>query len=274
MAGNSSIEWTDSTWNPIRGCSRVSPGCQHCYAEEIAYHFSGEGLPYHGLARKTPKGAQWTNKTMIVEHVMDQPIRWRKPLNIFVNSMSDMFHKGISEADILRIYNTMCVADHHNFQILTKRSERLAELAPRLPWQKNIWIGVSVENADYLHRLDDLRTVPTDNRFVSAEPLLGPLGDMNLDCIAWVIAGGESGKGCRPCEADWFREIRDLCSYTGTMFHFKQWGGYPKKDFGRELDGRTHDDVPALLGRRSDPPNSRIALNNNERHSLSSIPSD
>jgi len=234
MADNSAIEWTEATWNPVTGCSEVSPGCAHCYAKTFAERWRGvPGHPYEqGFELRL-----WPQR-------LDQPLRWTRPRMIFVNSMSDLFHEDIPEEYIEEVFEVMGRADHHTFQILTKRHARLAELAPSLPWHPNVWIGVSVENRRFTHRVDYLREVDAEVRFVSAEPLLGPLDRIDLSGIDWLIAGGESGPGHRPMKAEWARELRARCRAEGVAFFFKQWGGHRPKSGGRLLDGRTWDEMP------------------------------
>lgn len=235
MSDKSTIEWTDATWNPVTGCSKVSPGCAHCYAETFAERFRGvPGHPYEqGFDLRL-----WPERLPV-------PLLWRSPRRIFVNSMSDLFHEDIPEQYIARIFEVMVEASWHQFQVLTKRHERLAELAPRLPWPDNVWVGVTIENNRWVLRADYLRTVPAAVRFISAEPLLGALPGLNLEGIDWVIAGGESGPVRRQPKAEWFLELRDRCVEAGVAFFFKQWGGRYPKEGGRELDGRTWDDYPA-----------------------------
>jgi protein gp37 len=234
MAANSAIEWTESTWNPVTGCTKVSPGCAHCYAERMARRLRAMGQPNYanGFA------------VTVHEHALELPLRWRKPQTIFVNSMSDLFHERVPEDLITRAFDVMRRADWHRFQILTKRSARLRELAPRLDWPANVWMGVSVETQAYSFRIDDLRQVTAAVRFLSLEPLLGPLDRLDLDGIDWVIVGGESGPKARPMEASWVTSVRDQCRAAGVPFFFKQWGGVNKKKRGRILDGRTWDEMP------------------------------
>jgi len=235
MADNSAIEWTEATWNPVTGCDEVSPGCAHCYAKTFAERFRGvPGHPYEqGFDLRL-----WPER-------LDQPIRWKRPRMVFVNSMSDLFHERIPEEFIRDVFAVMQLADHHTFQILTKRHERLAELAPTLPWPENVWVGVSIENRRFVHRADYLRQVDPAVRFISAEPLLGPLKGLDLDSIDWLIAGGESGARHRPMRVEWVRELRDRCVDEGVAFFFKQWGGRHPKTGGRELDEQTWDQMPA-----------------------------
>jgi len=234
MGQKSAIEWTDSTWNPVTGCTKVSPGCKHCYAELFAERWRGiPGHPYEqGFDLRL-----WPDR-------LDLPLTWKKPRTIFVNSMSDLFHEKVPLAFIQKVFRTMETASWHTFQILTKRSERLVELAPELGWPPNVWVGVSIETAKYLWRADHLRKVPAALRFLSLEPLLGPISALDLAGIHWVIVGGESGPGARPIEAEWVREIRKQCRAADVPFFFKQWGGVQKKRNGRVLDGRTWDAMP------------------------------
>lgn len=244
MASESKIEWTESTWNPVRGCARVSDGCRFCYAERIAQRFAGKGLAYEGLAIQTKAGPRWTNRIKHVPHLLEQPLKWKKPKLIFVNSMSDLFHEAVSPRYIRQIFDVMRRSDWHQFQVLTKRAERLEELSPEIDWPDNVWMGVSVENQDYTSRIDCLRKADAKFKFLSLEPLLGPLPNLELTGIDWVIVGGESGPGARPMEEDWVRQIRDNCVSSGVPFFFKQWGGVNKKRTGRELEGRTWDELP------------------------------
>ena len=244
MATTSPIEWTQMTWNPVRGCTRVSEGCRNCYAERLATRFVGAGQAYEGLAVMTLAGPRWTNRVRLVEDVLEQPLRWRQPRLIFVNSMSDLFHPDVSLDFIQRVFNIIERCPQHTFQILTKRSERLRQLAPLLNWPANAWMGVSVEDARVTHRIDDLQTVPAHVRFLSVEPLIGPIDTLPLDGIHWVIVGGESGPGARPIEPEWVDSIFRQCREAETAFFFKQWGGPRKHRTGRELHGRTYDEMP------------------------------
>lgn len=235
MADRSPIEWTDATWNPVTGCTQVSPGCDHCYALTFAERFRGVSGNYFET------GFDLTLRPA----KLDLPLRWRRPRRIFVNSMSDLFHEEIPEDYIRRVFEVMVEADWHIFQILTKRPKRMAELAPRLPWPPHIWAGTSVELDRYTWRSNFyLRQVPSAVRFVSAEPLLGPLPSLELDHLHWVITGGESGPGHRPCRVEWVRELRDRCVAAGVAFFHKQWGGRTARSGGRVLDGRTWDELP------------------------------
>jgi protein gp37 len=236
MSDRSAIEWTEATWNPVTGCSKVSPGCAHCYAETFAERWRGiPGHPYEqGFDLKL-----WPER-------LDQPLRWKRPRTIFVNSMSDLFHEDIPEEFVKDVFRVMGEADWHCFQILTKRHERLVDLADRLLWPPNVWMGVSIENRRFVHRADFLRDVPSAVRFISAEPLLGPLEGLDLTDIDWLIAGGESGGGHRTVRVEWLRDLRDRCIDGDVAFFFKQWGGVRSKAGGRLLDGRTWDQMPAV----------------------------
>lgn len=234
MAGNSHIEWTDATWNPVTGCSKISPGCKYCYAERMAKRLQAMGQPNYA------NGFQVT----LQPHMLELPLEWKRPRRVFVNSMSDLFHKDVPLAFIKKVFAVMRRANWHQYQLLTKRSERLLEVSPVLTWEPHIWIGVSVENEDYTFRIDHLRKTGAGVKFLSLEPLLGPLSKLNLRGIGWVIVGGESGPGARPMNPDWVREIRDQCLRTGVPFFFKQWGGPLKRRNGRVLDGRTWDQMP------------------------------
>lgn len=235
----SKIEWTDQTWNPVTGCTKVSPGCKHCYAERHATRLQKN--PDSQVAYRYRNGFGLT----LQHDKLDEPLHWRKPRLVFVNSMSDLFHEAIPLDYIREVFSTMEQTLRHTYQILTKRAERLAELAPLLPWPANVWVGVSVETDRYLTRIDALRTVPAAVRFLSVEPLLGAIPNMNLDGIGWVIVGGESGPKARPMAAEWVTDIRNQCQAAGIKFFFKQWGGKNKKAAGRELDGRIWDEMPS-----------------------------
>lgn len=232
------IEWTESTWNPVTGCTKISSGCKHCYAERMAMRLKAMGT------QKYSNGFQ----TTLHEDVLEAPLFWRKPQTIFVNSMSDLFHEAVSFAFIQRVFDVMRKASWHQFQVLTKRSERLAKLSPRIDWPPNVWMGVSVENTDYYSRIDHLRETAARVRFLSLEPLVGALPDLHLERIQWVIVGGESGPGARPMEEQWVLEIRNQCQAAGLPFFFKQWGGVNKKKTGRLLEGRTWDQLPQVAG--------------------------
>lgn len=234
MAAHSKIEWTSSTWNPITGCTKISSGCEHCYAEKMSLRLMHMGK------EKYKNGFQLT----IHEECFNEPIHWKKPQTIFVNSMSDLFHKDVPVAVIQRLFSTMKTASWHTFQVLTKRSDRLLELNKDLDWVENIWMGVTIEASEYLNRLSDLTMTDAFIKFLSLEPLLGPLGDLDLSGINWVIVGGESGPGARPMEEAWVLEIRDQCLEQNIPFFFKQWGGVNKKKNGRLLQGRLWDQHP------------------------------
>ncbi len=243
MATNSRIEWTEATWNPVTGCTKISAGCAHCYAERMARRLQAMGNP------------KYRNGFAVTLHpdTLEQPLQWRKPRMIFVNSMSDLFHEQVPLEFIRRVFEVMEASHWHTFQVLTKRSARLAELAPLLEWPPNVWMGVSVESADYTFRIDHLRRVPAAVRFLSLEPLLGPIPGLNLDGIGWVIVGGESGPGARPLRESWVLEIRDLCVESRVPFFFKQWGGVHKKRNGRLLEERTWDQFPQREAAPSPP---------------------
>jgi len=237
MSANSSIEWTESTWNPMTGCTKVSLGCKHCYAERIARRLHAMGQPNYR------NGFQVT----LHEHVLKYPLTWKKRRVIFVNSMSDLFHEDIPFEFVKIVFNVMVRAHRHCFQILTKRSQRLLELSPDLPWRNNIWMGVTVENQDYVYRIDDLRKTDARIKFLSFEPLLGSINDINLENIDWVIVGGESGPGCRPMRKEWATDIRDQCLKANVPFFFKQWGGVNRKKRGRELEGEFWNEIPPVF---------------------------
>jgi len=234
MGLRSAIEWTESTWNPVTGCTKVSPGCAHCYAERIARRLQAMGRP----AYRNGFGLTLQPQSL------DLPLRWRRPMVIFVNSMSDLFHRNVPLDCIQRVFEVMRRAHWHRFQVLTKRADRLTEVAGELDWAPNVWMGVTVESSAYRPRIDRLREVPAAVRFLSLEPLLGPLDGLDLCGIDWVIVGGESGPGARPMNPAWVLSVRDQCTAAGVPFFFKQWGGVNKKKAGRLLDGRTWDDVP------------------------------
>lgn len=241
MAQNSSIEWTEATWNPTTGCTKVSPGCAHCYAERMAIRLRAMGQDRYR------NGFELTLQDDIVE----LPLRWKKPRVIFVNSMSDLFHGDVPHEFIQRCFAVMEQANQHVFQVLTKRPERAAALADQLPWSQNIWMGTSVESKQYTERITVLRRIPAAIRFLSIEPLIGPIADIPLDGIQWVIVGGESGAGARPMQVEWVRQIRDQCVNADVRFFFKQWGAFgadgirrSKKSNGRELDGQQWNELP------------------------------
>lgn len=249
MSEQSKIEWTDATWNPVRGCSKLSPGCKHCYAETFAERFRGvKGHPYERGFDLRP-----------VPEKLGEPLRWRRPKMIFVNSMSDLFHEGVSDAYIHAVAQVMVAANWHTYQVLTKRSERLRNLLNSslhfAANQRHIWWGVSVENKQHgLPRIDDLQNASVAVRFLSVEPLLEDLGTLNLDGIQWVIVGGESGPGARPMKKEWVTSIRDQCRENKIPFFFKQWGGVRKSETGRKLEGRIYDGLPVRVERPVMPP--------------------
>ena len=239
----SAIEWTEVTWNPVTGCDRVSTGCDSCYALALAGRLKAMGLEKYqrdGDPRTSGPGFGVT----VHPAALNEPYRWRNPRVVFVNSMSDLFHAKVPLAFVRDVFAVIADTPHHTYQILTKRSTRLRRIAERLEWPRNLWMGVSVENAEMASRIDDLRQVPAAVRFLSCEPLLGPLDGINLDGISWVIAGGESGPQYRPMELSWARGVRDACQQAGVPFFFKQWGGRTPKALGRELDGRRWDEMP------------------------------
>jgi protein gp37 len=234
MAQGSGIEWTESTWNPVTGCTKISPGCEHCYAERMSERLQamGQGNYRNGF------------RLTLQPHMLELPLRWKKPQMIFVNSMSDLFHKDVPLDYIQRVFAVMRRAHWHRFQVLTKRADRLANLSDELDWAPNIWMGVSVESDKYRWRIDALRSTSARVKFLSLEPLLGPLHGLDLRDIQWVIVGGESGPSARPMDPTWATDLRDQCRQAKVPFFFKQWGGKNKKQAGRLLDGRTWDEMP------------------------------
>lgn len=237
MSNNSTIEWTDATWNPVTGCNKISPGCKNCYAATMAKRLQAMGQ----------KNYKDGFKLTLQPQMLDKPLQWKKRKLIFVNSMSDLFHKDIPDDYIKKVFKVMNSADHHFYQVLTKRSDRLLELSSKLHWSPNIWMGVSVESASYQYRIDDLVKTGAFIKFLSIEPLLGPIPNMKLRGIDWVIVGGESGHGAREIEEDWVIDIRDQCVNNEVPFFFKQWGGVNKKKNGRLLEGRIWNQMPAEL---------------------------
>jgi len=235
VADRSSIEWTEATWNPVRGCTKVSEGCRHCYAETFAERW--RGIPHH------PYEKGFDLRT--VPEVLDLPLRWKRPRMIFVNSMSDLFHEEVPVGFIQAVFDVMKHAPYHRFQVLTKRAKRLAELSSELPWPPNVWLGVSIEDQANAYRLGYLLKVPASVRFISFEPLLGSV-DVELAGVQWVILGGESGPNARPMKAEWARALRDQCTTEGIPFFFKQWGGRRKHLTGRLLDGATWEEMPVV----------------------------
>lgn len=241
MSDRSAIEWTDATWNPVRGCTKISAGCKHCYAERFAERF--RGVPGHPFEQGFD--------LRLIPEALEVPLLWKRPRLVFVNSMSDLFHDAIPDDYIARVFDVIRRAPHHQFQILTKRAERMASFCRGKQIPENIWLGVSVENARYKSRISHLRKVAARIRFLSIEPLIGAVGELDLDGISWVIVGGESGPKCRPMRVEWVREIREQCLSRNVPFFFKQWGGTRKSTNGRVLDGRTWDNLPlssAALG--------------------------
>ncbi len=238
MAQDSAIEWTEATWNPVTGCTKISPGCKFCYADRMAKRLQAMGQErYRNGFRLT-----------LQPDALDAPLHWKRPRVIFVNSMSDLFHADVPLEYIQQCFSVMQEAEQHTFQILTKRADRVAELAAALPWPDNVWMGTSVENADYIWRIHELVKVPARVRFLSVEPLLGPIPRLPLKGIHWVIVGGESGPGARPMSEEWVVQILDRCRKSGIPFFFKQWGGVNKKRTGRILRGRTWDQMPIETG--------------------------
>ncbi|TET32919.1 MAG: phage Gp37/Gp68 family protein [Planctomycetota bacterium] len=237
MSCNSSIEWTESTWNPVTGCTKISAGCANCYAERLAKRLKAMGV------------ANYKNgfKLTLQPHALSIPENWRSPKVVFVNSMSDLFHKDVPLGFIKKVFDVMKRCPHHVFQVLTKRAGRLAQLAGKLDWTHNIWMGVTVESNKYLDRIDLLRKTPAKVKFLSLEPLLSPMPRLKLNKISWVIVGGESGPGARHIDKSWVTEIRDRCRAKNVPFFFKQWGGTNKKKAGRELDGQTWSEMPAEI---------------------------
>jgi protein gp37 len=249
MAQGSAIEWTEATWNPVAGCTPVSPGCLNCYAARMALRLEKIGessgcAKYEGTAKVHNGRPVFTGRVNLDESALDLPTKWRKSRLIFVNSMSDLFHEAVPLAFIQRVFKVMNACPQHTFQVLTKRPERTLELAEELDWTNNIWMGTSVENAMYVHRIHTLRKVRAKVRFLSCEPLIGPLKRLPLDGIHWVIVGGESGPGARPMQQEWVEQIRDQCVEKQVAFFFKQWGGVRKSETGRRLEGRTWDQLP------------------------------
>jgi len=245
MADRSGIEWTETTWNPTTGCDKTSPGCDNCYALALAKRLKAMAQPKYqndGDLLTSGPGFGLT----LHPGTLEAPYSWKSPRLIFVNSMSDLFHIDVPLEFIQEVFAVMRATPHHTYQVLTKRSKRLADLSDELDWPPNVWMGVSVESSKYTFRLDHLRASDAAVRFVSAEPLLGPLPDLNLDAIDWVIAGGESGSRARPIDEAWVRDIRDQCGLAGVAFFFKQWGGRTPKAGGRELDGSLHSEMPVL----------------------------
>lgn len=254
MAQGSSIEWTDSTWNPVVGCTKVSSGCAHCYAERMAKRLvaiadsaqargqnAGRAANYASVINER---GRWNGRVFLDYEAIEDPLHWRLPRVIFVNSMSDLFHEEVPLDFIRRVFDVMNRCPQHTFQVLTKRPHLAAEYAASITWSPNIWMGTSVENNDVVERVKHLQLVPAHVRFLSVEPLLGPIPRLPLSGIHWAIVGGESGPGARPMRREWVTQLRDRCERYGVPFFFKQWGGVNKKIAGRELDGRTWDEMP------------------------------
>lgn len=240
MGLKSAIEWVTATWNPLTGCTKISPGCAHCYAERMSHRLMLMGQPnYRNDFRLT-----------LHERMLEQPLRWKKPQRIFVNSMSDLFHKDVPFEFIAKVFDVMARCTWHQFQILTKRADRLEEFSAKLTWPANVWQGVSVENEEYVFRIEHLRRTGAQTKFLSIEPLLGPIAHLDLTGIDWVIVGGESGPGARPMRKEWVEEILATCNAAGVPLFFKQWGGVNKKRTGRELNGCTFDYLPKPLAER------------------------
>ena len=234
MPTSSRIEWTEMTWNPVTGCTKISQGCKHCYAERMAKRLTAMG------SERYRNGFEVT----LQPDLLDAPRKWRQPRVVFVNSMSDLFHEDIPDEYIARVFATMRNCPQHTFQVLTKRAERLASLGPKLPWPENVWMGVSVEDARVASRIDGLRAVPAAIRFLSLEPLIGPLENLALQGIDWAIVGGESGPRARPMKPEWVTSILRQCRAAGVAFFFKQWGGVRKDMTGRKLNGSFYDEMP------------------------------
>jgi len=246
--GETSIEWTDATWNPVAGCTVLTAGCTNCYAMRMAARLEAMGTAkYRGLTRKSGKRAVWTGKIMLDEAALSAPLAWRKPRKVFVNSMSDLFHEAVPTEFVAKVWQTMGATPHHTYQILTKRPDRMAEIVPALARLPNVWLGTSVEDDRVLDRIDHLRKVPAFVRFISFEPLIGSVSTADLTDIHWAIVGGESGPRARDMNPDWVDEIERLCRRSDTAFFFKQWGGKNKKAAGRMLNGRTYDEMPLAI---------------------------
>ncbi|MGV2981205.1 DUF5131 family protein [Camelimonas sp. ID_303_24] len=244
---DTTIEWTDVTWNPVAGCTIMSAGCTNCYAMRMAARLEAMGVEkYAGLTRKTGGRAKWTGRITLDETALSIPYKWKTPRRVFVNSMSDLFHPDVPSEFVARVWDTMAATPHHTYQILTKRPDRMAEIVsgPTFKVLPNVWLGTSVEDGPVLHRLDELRSVPAAIRFVSYEPLIGSVAGGNLAGIQWAIVGGESGPNARPMDPKWIDEIFDQCTDADAAFFFKQWGGKQKKTTGRAYRGRVWDEMP------------------------------
>ena len=253
---NTKIEWTESVWNPVVGCSRVSRGCNHCYAERMARRLAAMAVAARergddpgraaNYGKALSRRGRWNGTITLDRGALEEPRSWRQPRIVFVNSMSDLFHKNVPLDFIKEMFAVMNKCAAHTFQVLTKRAERLAEVSSELQWTPNIWMGVSVEDEDTASRVDHLRITGSKTRFLSCEPLLGPLTKLDLTGIHWVIVGGESGPGARPMKEEWVQDIKKKCHAASVPFFFKQWGGVNKKKAGRALDGRVYGEMPAL----------------------------
>jgi protein gp37 len=247
MGTKTGIEWTDATWNPMTGCTKISAGCDHCYAHTVAHTKTRDVYLRRLPVRDTPTNRKDPFAPRFWEERLEQPLRWREPRRVFVNSMSDIFHAQFSLAQIRRVFEVMERASWHQFQVLTKRPDRASRYRDELPWPENVWLGTSIEDMRVAHRIEALRGSAARVKFISAEPLLGPLDDLDLTGIDWLIGGGESGSGARPCDIAWARGLRDLCARYDVAFFWKQWGGRTPKSGGRELDGVTWDQYPRAL---------------------------
>ncbi len=260
MADQSTIEWTDTTWNPVAGCKIASAGCTNCYAMRLAARLEAMGVEkYRGLTRKSGGRDVWTGLVRCDDRSLSLPSRWRRPRKIFVNSMSDLFHEDVPLDFILRVWSAMSATPRHTFQVLTKRPERMRQIVTDLPLLPNVWLGTSVEDARVLTRIEELRHTPAAVRFISFEPLIGSVAEANLNRIQWAIVGGESGPAHRQMEANWVREIREICRRDGAAFFFKQWGGARPKSNGRTLDGAVWDEYPSAAG-------SLASVRQNDQH--------
>jgi protein gp37 len=234
MTSARGIGWAEESWNPTTGCTKISPGCTHCWAERMAWRLKGMGQPRYA------RGFEVTTH----DDTLDQPLHWAKPRHVYVSFMGDLFHDEVPDDFIMRVFEVMARAPRHRFHVLTKRPERMVEMSARLPWPANVWAGATVEDAAHAYRADRLRQTGAAVKYLVLEPLLGPIDDLDLTGIDWVIVGGESGPGARPLHVDWVRAVRDQCVAAGVAFYFKQWGGLRRKETGRELDGRLWDERP------------------------------
>jgi protein gp37 len=245
---DTSIEWTDATWNPVAGCTVISPGCTNCYAMRMAARLDAMSMPkYRGLTRRSGRRSVWTGKVRLDRNSLDVPKGWRRPRKIFVNSMSDLFHDDVPVKFVAEVWSVMQATPQHTYQILTKRPERMLEVTQSLSLLKNVWLGTSVESSDFLDRIDALRKVRAAIKFVSFEPLLGSVANADLSGIQWAIVGGESGPRARPMAEEWVNEIEAICREAGVAFFFKQWGGVRKKQTGRQYRDKTFDEMPGIV---------------------------